>query len=235
MDGFLVYQSSVLNGIRGFVHAFGSRGLDTESPDAVPEGLRFLGIPPDRIFTLRQVHSPRVLIAREEDLEKRGTIEADGAVCVSPGMGTAILTADCLPVIVASESCPGFLMIHGGWRGLDGGIVETGLALYRKTTGAPPESLRAAIGPSASACCYEVGRDVAKLFVSLYPECLTGSKGDRFLLDLKGICRKKLVSSGLLEESIDVLRECTVCDGRFHSVRRSSENRLRQISVAYIS
>ncbi len=235
MDGFAVYQSTVLNGIRGLVHAFGSRGLDTESPDAVPERLRFLGIPPDRIFTLRQVHSPHVLIAREEDLEKRGAIEGDGAVCVSPGMGTAILTADCLPVIVASEACPGFLMIHVGWRGLEGGIVEAGLALYRSTTGAPLESLRAAIGPSASACCYEVGWDVARLFVTTYPEYLTGSKGDRFFLDLKGICRRKLASSGLLEKSIDVMQECTVCDGRFHSVRRSSGNRLRQITVAYIT
>jgi YfiH family protein len=235
MDGFVVYYSEMLSGICGLVHAFGCRGLDTKSSRAIPEELRFLGIPPDGIFTLRQVHSSHVLVIREEDLEKRGTIEGDGAVCVSPGMGMAILTADCLPVIVASESCPGFLMIHGGWRGLHSGIVESGLTLFRKVTGAHPDSLKAAIGPAASPCCYEVGWDVARLFNTGYPESLEKSKPNRFLLDLKRICGKKLVLSGLLEHNIDIMNECTVCDVRFHSVRRNSGIKLRQISVAYLS
>lgn len=235
MDGFVIYQSGILSGIKGLIHAFGCRGLDTKSPGEMPEELRFLGIPPDRIFSLSQIHSADVHVVREDDLEKRGRIEGDGAICSSPGMGTAILTADCLPVIVASESCPGFLMIHGGWRGLHSGIVESGVTLYRKVTGAHPSTLRAAIGPAASQCCYEVGWDVAQFFKSDYPASLKESKQDRYLLDLKMICREKLGSSGMMLHNIEVIKECTICNVHFHSLRRSSENKLRQISVAYLT
>ncbi|NIS74283.1 MAG: hypothetical protein GTO08_03210 [Deltaproteobacteria bacterium] len=235
MGGLIIYQSEILNGVRGLVHAFGSKGLDTSSPGEVPQDLRFLGIPPDRIVTLRQVHSSRVLIAREGDLKKKGKREGDGAVCLTPGLGMGILTADCLPVILASDSPSGFAMIHGGWRGLKEGIVESGLNLYRRLTGAHPESIKAAIGPGASSCCYKVGWDVARLFSFGYPECLKESAKDRFYLDLKGVSAKQLVSSGLLKHNVDMMKECTICDDHFHSVRREGGIKLRQINVAFLS
>lgn len=234
MNGFTLYQSEMLNGIPGLVHAFGGRGLDTKAPEKIPQELRYLGIPPDRIFTLRQVHSPRVLLAREEDLGKRGTMEGDGAVCLTPGLGVGILTADCLPVIISSGSGRGLAMIHGGWRGLHSGIVESGLTLYRELTGVEPDAIRAAIGPAASSCCYVVGPDVAEVFTNGYRDYLRKTKGERYFLDLEGICVKKLVTAGLLKQNIDRLGVCTICDGQFHSVRRDGRTELRQISVAYL-
>lgn len=233
MEGISFSQSQVLNDVSGFVHVFGGRGLDTDSPRVIPESLRFLGIPPERVFTLRQVHSSRVLVAADDDLERRGSVDGDGVVCVTPGMGAAILTADCLPVFIASDSSPGFVVMHGGWRGLHAGVIENGLTLFTEHTRLDRDELRAAVGPGASGCCYEVGWDVARLFSERYPGDVTKTGNNSYMLDLKGICAKILASEGLPSHNIDMSRECTICNSNFHSVRRDRENRLRQVSVAY--
>ncbi len=131
----------------------------------------------------------------------------DGLWTDEPGVPLLALTADCLPVALAREDRPGLAVLHVGWRGLLGGIVEEGLRVLGG-------SVRAAVGPAIGPCCYEVGPEVAARF-------------DRDLvragrLDLWTAVERRLRGAGCAEvERVDL---CTACnDELFFSYRRDGK------------
>ncbi|MEA2126882.1 MAG: purine-nucleoside/S-methyl-5-thioadenosine phosphorylase / adenosine deaminase, partial [Solirubrobacteraceae bacterium] len=85
--------------------------------------------------------------------------EADGFVSTDPAWGALVRTADCLPIALIADD--GVAMLHGGWRGLAAGIVAEGVRVL-----AVPGPVVAALGPSARACCYEVGEEVHARFAA---------------------------------------------------------------------
>ena len=76
----------------------------------------------------------------------------------APGVAAIVLVADCLPVALAGPGAAG--VVHAGWRGLAGGVLEAGVARRRRLAG----RVAAAIGPGIGPCCYEVGDDVRAVF-----------------------------------------------------------------------
>ncbi|MGH2736509.1 MAG: polyphenol oxidase family protein [Actinomycetota bacterium] len=111
------------------------------------------GFDPAQLALARQVHGAEIIEADAGDCGVVG--QADGLVARTPGVVLGILTADCSPVLVESDD--GVAVLHAGWRGLVGGVIEAGL---EKLGGAR----RAWVGPSIRACCYEVGHDVTDAF-----------------------------------------------------------------------
>jgi hypothetical protein len=170
----------------------------------------------DRIAAGWQVH-----VARVDEVGEVGVgwsvagRAADGQVARRAGVGVAVHVADCLPVAVAGPG--GVAMLHAGWRGLAGGVLEAGVALV----GAGP--LAAAIGPGAGGCCYEVGEEVRAVF---------GLAG-RGLLDLKAIARARLEAVGVA--AVEDVGVCTLCApaGLVFSHRRGATG--RQAGVAWLS
>ena len=81
---------------------------------------------------------------------------ADGAVTRVPGRICAILTADCLPVLLASESGDAVAAAHAGWRGLAGGVIEAAV----RALAVAPDSLLAWLGPAIGPGHFEVGAEV---------------------------------------------------------------------------
>jgi YfiH family protein len=139
----------------------------------------------------RQVHGTRVIAL---DGVPEAVEEADGVVTRVAGVAAMVLTADCLPVALAT---PGAVaMLHAGWRGLSDGVLEEGV---RRLGDGP---VHAAIGPGAGGCCYEVGEDVAGRF--------PGWALDGRLLDLKAVATARLKAAGVVEV-LDVGR-CTMCE-----------------------
>jgi polyphenol oxidase len=118
----------------------------------------------------------------------------DGHVTSEDGLGLLVLVADCLPLALAS---PGRVaMLHCGWRGLAGGIVERALERFEE----PPA---AAVGPGIGPCCYEVGQEVRDAFAGL--EGVTPGR----TLDLRGVVQRKLEGAGVSE--IEHVDHCTSC------------------------
>src|SRR5690606_18746899 len=90
-------------------------------------------------------------------------IVADAAVTAQAGRVLAIMTADCLPVVVASTDAKALGAAHAGWRGLQAGVLEAMMeALRRKHPAAP--GWQAWIGPGISQDFFEVGMDVYDAF-----------------------------------------------------------------------
>ena len=162
-----------------------------------------------RLAQGRQVHGTRVVVDGE------GGEEADGQLTTRPGVAAIVLTADCLPVALAAPGAAG--VVHAGWRGLAGGVLEAGVAAL----GSGP--VAAAIGPGIGPCCYEVGDDVRAVFAS------SGRT-----LDLKAVARARLQAAGVQE--IHDCGLCTACDARrFFSHRRDRGVTGRQAGLAWRS
>jgi YfiH family protein len=144
----------------------------------------------------RQVHGTRVLTAgAATDVIE----EADGVATASTDLVALVLTADCLPVALATTEA--IAMVHAGWKGLADGVLEAGVAALRGLD--PDGAIQAAIGPAAGGCCYEVGDEVAARF----PD--EPRRADR-RIDLKAIAARRLGAAGV--EHVHDVGRCTMCE-----------------------
>jgi len=146
----------------------------------------------------RQVHGTRVLTV-DRATSDDAIVDADGVATAAFGVAALVLTADCLPVALATPAAVG--VVHAGWRGLADGVLEEGVRAVRALGGDGP--LHAAIGPGAGGCCYEVDNGVAARFPEIE------RRADR-TIDLKAIAARRLRAAGVVEV-LDVGR-CTMCE-----------------------
>jgi YfiH family protein len=149
--------------------------------------------------------------------------EADAIIAVRPGPGVGIVTADCVPILVASEDGAVVAAIHAGWRGFAAGVIEAGLDALSSCAGQRP--LVAAIGPAARGCCYEVDEPVRRALFARYGadlgDFLEPVREGHWQLDLPGLAQRLLEQGGWRIAQIGVEhRLCTICGGdRFESYR----------------
>ncbi len=147
-----------------------------------------LGVDPESVVIGRQVHGSEIAVHAGPQIPApwaapgTGLAEVDGHVLTAPGIAALVFVADCLPIAIAGPD--GVAMLHGGWRGLAGGIVGDGAARVGGTA--------AAIGPGIGPCCYEVGEEVLAAFAPLGDEVADGR-----MLDLKTVARILLERAGV--------------------------------------
>jgi YfiH family protein len=165
---------------------------------------------------LRQVHGTHVAVDPPADAE----VEADAAVSQVPGTVLAILTADCLPVVLASTDGRWIGAAHAGWRGLAAGVLEATVAAMQVA----PESLLAWLGPAAGPAAYEVGAEVHDAFVARDPQAqiaFAPTRPGHWHVDLYALARQRLQLAGMLPHAIHGGGLCTIGDpARFYSHRR---------------
>ena len=124
---------------------------------------RAAGFPADRLVLAEQVHGTIVARGRPGQVPEADALWTDAA-----GTWVGIRTADCVPLLLSSEDGNRVAAVHSGWRGTVGRIAEEAVATLARE-GVAPASLRAAIGPSIGACCYEVSDDLALRFLDAAP------------------------------------------------------------------
>jgi hypothetical protein len=159
-----------------------------------------VGLPRKRFLYGRQVHGTTVRRATEPPGEARHAAEEDGQATALTDAAALVFAADCLPIVLAADEAVAAL--HGGWSGLANGIVAEGVRALREL-GAAGE-IRAAIGPCARGCCYEVGEDRFQHFAHV-PDARVGERN----LDLPAVARHDLAAAGV--EEVHDLGVCTIC------------------------
>jgi len=171
----------------------------------------------------RQVHGGAVIVAGAATNQLEA--EADCIVTVSTGIAPTVLTADCLPIVIATKTA--VAAVHAGWRGLDSGVIANAVTKLREQGG---EVMNAAIGPGAGVCCYEVGDDLHRRFNA---HCQDFRRGRN--LDLKAIARVQLMEAGVAR--IHDTEICTICGDPelTFSYRREGAETGRQAAVAWLS
>lgn len=158
---------------------------------------------------LQQVHGARVIHLDQW----RPGIEADAAWTDVPGQVVAILTADCLPILVADPGGRCIAAIHAGWRGLVAGVIEQCISSMPMA----PKSLVAWIGPRICARHYEVDATVRNA-LDESPGVFFRTRPGHWLADLPAIAKRQLQAAGL--EHITDSALCTAGSRRFFSYRR---------------
>lgn len=186
---------------------------------------------------LNQVHGTRVVEASDAGQ----VVEADGCTTSAPGVACAVLTADCLPVLIANRSGTRVAAVHAGWRGLADGVLVAALERFDDAANNIVVYLGPAIGPRH----FEVGPEVRQYFLDRahvapvesiaresQPELTSGrgsldnafqpSVGDRYLADLYQIARIQCAEAGVV--NIYGGGFCTYADSeRFFSYRRDGQ------------
>ena len=178
---------------------------------------------------LQQVHGDRSLRVTEEIFD--GEQQADAVFTTQPDIVLAILTADCLPILLCAEDGSEIGAIHAGWRGLSAGIVESAIARLRT----PRSKLLAWMGPAIGRVSYEVGDDVREAFVAVSSDAVSAFQATRpghWLCDLYSLARQKLHAVGV--EKIFGGNFDTRVDARFYSYRRDDGHSGRFASLIWL-
>lgn len=230
-----------LNDITHIRHAFFTRagGVSTglyaslncglgsgDAPAAVRENrtraAARLDLPPERLITCYQVHSPTCVVV-EEPWQPENAPQADAMATKVPGIALGILTADCAPVLFADGKARVIGAAHAGWKGAKGGVLEATIARMVEL-GAKPSRIVAAIGPCIAQRSYEVGPEFPAPFLEEDPRnrdyFAPARKAGHFLFDLSGYVTRRLGDAG-----VEVIQRCpndtVVEEDRFFSYRRS--------------
>lgn len=177
-----------------------------DDPAAVAENFRRVaargGFALEDLRTVKQVHGRQVL--RGTMLDASSEADALWAHRDDAPLVVGVLTADCVPILLADRSANVVCAIHSGWRGTVARIVEHAVRTI-VDAGVRAAELNAAIGPCIELGAFEVGDEVAAQFDDAWVERRT----PRPHVDLVGACRAQLVEAGVREHAIERVGGCT--------------------------
>ena len=207
---------------RGVPHAFTTRrGPSGASWDvgALDDGAHALlaaasGSALEQLSELRQVHGADVHWATKTP--PAAPPAADAQLGTDARLGLLVRTADCVPLLLASEDGACVAAVHAGWRGQVAGVIPRALAAMEER-GTPARV--GAIGPCLSLERFEVGEEVAQAFEAAgLGACVTRALGPKPHVDLRAATLRQLEVGGLSE--VDLCERCTWDDPELWSYRR---------------
>lgn len=194
----------------------------------------WMGVPPDHLLSVHQVHSPDVVIATGPFEGARP--KADAIVTDRPGIAIGASTADCGPVLFADPEARIIGAAHAGWKGALSGVLENTI-IAMEGLGARRDRILAVLGPSISAANYEVGPEFVARFIEAdagNARYFTPSQNPgHSMFDLNRYTVDRLKRAGVTAEMLD---RCTYAEeDLFYSYRRTTHRKEadygRQISA----
>lgn len=163
---------------------------------------------------LRQVHGIAIV---DGDTSVGSAPIADACVIRAGPAPAVVLTADCLPLLIARRDATAYAAVHAGWRGLAAGVIEASV----RALGAGGD-LSVWLGPAIGPAAFEIGPEVRAALLEADASaaaCFTRGRDDRWHADLYALARRRLQALGV--DRIDGGGQCTFGDPRrFHSHRR---------------
>ena len=167
------------------------------------------------VVWMNQEHGNVALEVFKRDIKK--TVNADALYSKESGLAIAVVSADCLPVILSDKNSSEIAAIHAGWRGLADGIIESTLELFMGKL----DNISAWLAPCISLSNFEVGQDVFSRFEArgLAQFCIYEPLKNKWYLDLQGAAREVLERYGL---TVQASNSCTFNQNHlFHSYRKN--------------
>lgn len=190
-----------------------------DDPDAVAANRRRLGEKiglPDRIVWMHQVHGDRIVPV---DGPGPTVDNADGLVTTKPRLALAVVTADCVPVLMADARAGVVAAVHAGRVGAQNGVVVRGVEEMLRA-GAHAEDISVLLGPSASGRNYEVPAAMAADVEAALPGSRTKTSAGTDGLDLRAGIARQLKELGVVSIAVDP--RCTIEDNALFSHRRGA-------------
>ena len=198
-----------------------------------------LGFAPEKLFGLKQYHSATAILLSDAAHSARDQRpDADAYVTTRRDVALAILTADCVPVLFADRDHGVIGAAHAGWRGANGGILESTITMMRDN-GAALSSIEAVIGPAIAKSSYQVGDDCRNAVTTAHPDASQfftpdPNAAEKYLFDLPAFTAWKISRIGLTEIT-DLAIDTYDSANNLFSHRRATHAQLpdtgRQIAV----
>ena len=191
----------------------------------------------ENIIYMEQIHSPNVTEVTAEMLgaEMLGTDQpietTDALVTTLRGVGLAVLTADCVPLLLSDETAGVIAAVHAGRMGARNGIVKRAIARMEQL-GAIPAQIHALMGAAASGENYEVPADMAADVEKHLPDSRVATKQGSCGVDIRRGLTRQLLSLGV--RNIDADPRCTIESTEFFSYRREGTTG-RQAGVIWMT
>jgi len=188
--------------------------------------LKNLNINSKEIFLVKQVHGDRVFVLDDplKSVDQVEQEEADALITRLTEKPIAVLTADCVPVILYDPEQHVVGVVHAGRKGTQMRIVSNIISILSSTYGCRSKDVVMALGPAIGGCCYEVEDSCIAPFREQYQgweEFVTVNSRNRYMLDLLKANEADAMEAGLSKENIHQSRECTSCNNdRWFSYRR---------------
>jgi purine-nucleoside/S-methyl-5'-thioadenosine phosphorylase / adenosine deaminase len=180
-----------------------------------------------------QVHGAdiRVVHSEAEARPKPGVLGddeyCDALVSDTPNILLTVKTADCVPILIGDPVTRAFAAVHAGWRGTSSSIIKHAINRMEREYGSRAADMRAAIGPAANVCCYEVGTDVISVFKERFPQSdqlFTATRDGHARIDLQTANRNQLIDTGVPADRIHLAPFCTMDrNDLFFSYRREKQ------------
>ncbi len=214
--GFFGRQGGISTGLYASLNAGAGSG---DAVGHVTENRRRIAaaVGADALVSCYQVHGTDVAVLAACPCERP---RADAMVTRTPGLALAILTADCVPVLLADAKAGVAGAAHAGWKGALAGVTDACIAAMCEQ-GAQVDDIHAAIGPAIQQQSYEVGPEFRDQFLGSGASevFFTPGAGDRWQFDLTGYVESRLESAGLAcVERLD--HDTCALETRYFSNRR---------------
>ena len=190
-----------------------------DNPESVAKNRRLLqeSLNLEHIQWLNQVHGSHVV-----DINVHQSIppDADAAFTRKANIGLAIMTADCLPILLVDDAGTQIAAIHGGWRPLASNIIKNTINQFSTNS-----NIKAWLGPCIGPTAFEVGSEVRQQFIELSPyleHAFTPNQPNKYFANLHAIAKVLLHQEGIVE--IDEQNDCTYSlPEQYFSYRRSGK------------
>lgn len=174
-----------------------------------------INVNPKEVVSAGLVHGNKVAWVGSA-LKGKTVPAADGLITKESNLFLCLTIADCLPVFLFNRKKGVVALIHAGWRGIAGHILERAVREMRSFSA---DGISARIGPGICSKHFEIKKDVLEK-LSDYPESVI-RKENKLFFDLKRAAKKDLMGAGLAESDVEIDKECTFClKDKYFSYRR---------------
>ncbi len=228
-DHYLIPEWPVNSNVHAAVttRQFGDLAKPAQQPSTLKRLQSELNLPNDP-FWLEQVHGTHVINLDQSSMKNVG----DASYVSSPTATCVVLTADCLPIFIASRNGKEIAAVHAGWKGLVAGVIDQTLLHFKSVT----QDLIVWLGPAIGPDHFEVGPEVREQFISRHPQYAEGFyiRNGSWYGDLYHLAKINLKHCEVT--AIYGGGFCTYCDSnRFYSFRREKTAAGRMASLIWIT
>jgi polyphenol oxidase len=174
-----------------------------------------IGVPPDALRLIRQVHGVDVSVVHAGSAGTPDRPTADIVITADAAVAVGVRVADCAPVLIADRSRGAVGAVHAGWRGTLHSAAAVAVRAMERSFGSRPEDLIAAVGPCLGPCCGKVGPEVVEEFRAAghsapdLARWFTAGPTPRPYLNLWAANRDQLERAGVPPPQIHVAEICT--------------------------
>lgn len=182
----------------------------------------------EKLILSKQVHETNIHTASAADfgngISKENRFKSvDALITDEPGVPIVTLFADCVPVFFLDKKKRVIALAHSGWRGTVGRISQKTIQKMKRDYGSCSEDIMTAIGPSIREECFEVGDDVAQIFMNEFGDECVVRYGERYHVNMQKAIKKQLCEEGITQ--VDDSRICTCCNSDFLFSHRKTDGK----------